>query len=116
MPYKALDADEIEAVNEGRARRVRTALGVTAFGINQFHLPAGATGSDHDESASGQEEVYFVLDGEGTMAVDGDTVELKPGRYVFVPPGTRRQVRAGDAGLSWICVGSPPGRGYEPRR
>ena len=48
------------------------------------------------------------------MAVDGDVVELRPNRYVFVPPGTMRQVRAGERGVSYICVGAPPGRGYEP--
>jgi mannose-6-phosphate isomerase-like protein (cupin superfamily) len=114
MPYKALDATEIEAEREGRLRRVRIALGVTAFGINHNRLPPGGHGKEHDEAVTGQEEVYFVLEGSGTMAVDGDVVELRPERYVFVPPGTVRQVRAGDEGLAYICVGAPPGRGYSP--
>jgi mannose-6-phosphate isomerase-like protein (cupin superfamily) len=114
MPYRALDASEIEAEREGRIRRVRLALGLSAFGLNHIHLPPEGHGKEHDESATGQEEVYFVLEGDGTMAVDGDVVELKPNRYVFVPPGTMRQVRAGERGVSYICVGAPPGRGYEP--
>jgi mannose-6-phosphate isomerase-like protein (cupin superfamily) len=114
MPYRALDASEIEAEREGRLRRVRVALGVSAFGLNHIHLPPEAHGREHDESATGQEEVYFVLEGGGTMAVEGDVVELRPNTYVFVPPGTMRQVRAGENGVSFICVGAPPGRGYEP--
>lgn len=114
MAYKALDASDIEAEREGRIRRVRVALGVSAFGINHIHLPPNGQGSEHDESRSGQEEVYFVLDGGGTMAVDQELVELKPQRYVFVPPGVTRQVRAGADGVSFICVGAPPGRGYQP--
>jgi len=114
MPYAVADAASLEAEREGRLKRVRQALGVSAFGINQLHLDAGASGSAHDEAASGQEEVYFVLEGSGTMAVDGDTVELVPGRYVFVPPGTARQLTAGPHGLTWICVGCPPGC-YRPR-
>jgi mannose-6-phosphate isomerase-like protein (cupin superfamily) len=114
MPYRALDAGEIEPEREGRIRRVRLALGVSAFGLNHIHLPPEGHGREHDESATGQEEVYFVLEGDGTMAVDGDVVELRPNTYVFVPPGTMRQVRAGDNGVSFICVGAPPGRGYEP--
>jgi mannose-6-phosphate isomerase-like protein (cupin superfamily) len=114
MPYRALDANEIEAEREGRIRRVRVALGVSAFGLNHIHLPPEGHGREHDESATGQEEVYFVLDGDGTMAVDGDVVELRPNTYVFVPPGTMRQIRAGEHGVSFICVGAPPGRGYEP--
>lgn len=114
MAYKALDAIDIEAEREGRIRRVRVALGVSAFGINHIHLPPNGRGSEHDEARTGQEEVYFVLDGDGTMTVEGDVVELKPQRYVFVPPGVTRQIRAGDAGVSYICVGAPPGRGYVP--
>lgn len=114
MPYRALHASEIEAEREGRLRRVRVALGVTAFGINHIHLPPGGHGKEHDESATGQEEIYFVLAGGGTMAVDGDAVELTPHTYVFVPAGTTRQVRAGEEGVTYICVGAPPGRGYSP--
>ncbi len=116
MAYKALDVDDIEAEREGRIRRVRAALGVSAFGINHIHLPPNAQGSEHDESRTGQEEVYFVLEGGGTMAVDGELVELKAQRYVFVPPGVTRQVRASGDGLSFICVGAPPGRGYQVPR
>jgi quercetin dioxygenase-like cupin family protein len=116
MPYKALHESEIEAEREGRVKRIRTALGVSAFGINQMTFAPGGTGSVHDESATGQEEVYLVLAGGGTLAVDGEEVPLRTGSYVFVAPGTKRQVRAGEAGLTYVCVGSPPGRGYEPRR
>ncbi len=115
MPYTAIDAADIESVRDGRLKRVRQALGITAFGINQIQLPPGGQGSDHDESASGQEEVYLVIEGDGVMAVDGELVELRPDRFVFVPPGTQRQVRAGDRGITFVCVGSPPGRAYEPR-
>jgi mannose-6-phosphate isomerase-like protein (cupin superfamily) len=114
MPYRALDASEIEAEREGRIRRVRVALGLNAFGLNHIHLPPAGHGREHDESATGQEEVYFVLEGDGTMAVDGDVVELRPNTYVFVPPGTMRQVRAGENGVTYLVVGAPPGRGYEP--
>jgi mannose-6-phosphate isomerase-like protein (cupin superfamily) len=114
MPYTARHTSEIEAEREGRFRRVRVALGVTAFGINQIHLGPGGLGKEHDESATGQEEVYVVLAGSGSMAVDGDLVDLTPGSYVFVPPGTMRQVRAGEEGIDYVCVGAPPGRGYSP--
>jgi mannose-6-phosphate isomerase-like protein (cupin superfamily) len=114
MPYAVADANAVEAEREGRVRRIRTALGVSAFGINHLHLEPGQTGSEHDESTTGQEEVYFVLEGSGTMAVEDEEVVLAPGRFVFVPPGTMRQVRAGDRGLTWLCVGCPPGC-YRPR-
>ena len=87
MGYKMCDTDDVEAVN-GVFRPIRRALGVTAFGINQEELPPnGDAYPDHDHAEDGQEEVFYVLAGAGKMVVDGDDVELKPGRYVFVEPG-----------------------------
>ena len=80
------DAAEVEAVN-GVFRPIRRALGLTAFGINQEELPPNADGyPDHDHAEDGQEEVFYVLEGSGKMVVDGEDVELKPGRYVWVEP------------------------------
>ena len=114
MGYTMCDTDDIEAIN-GVFRPIRRALGVTAFGINQEELPPnGDAYPDHDHTEDGQEEVYYVLDGSGKMVVDGEDVELKPGRYVLVTPESKRKILPGDAGLRLICVGSPPGA-YKPR-
>ena len=115
MGYTMCDAADVEAVN-GVFRPIRRALGVTAFGINQEDWPANADGyPDHDHAEDGQEEVYYVLAGSGKMVVDDEDVELKPGRYVFVEPGSKRKLLPGDEGLRMICVGSPPGA-YKPRQ
>src|SRR5262245_46353481 len=93
---------------------MRRALGATAFGINQIDLPPGAEGFEHDESSSGQEEVYVFLAGSGVMHVDGEKVPVHPGRYVLVQPDTTRKPVAGPDGLSWVVIGSVPGSAYEP--
>ena len=109
MGYTMCDTDDVEAVN-GVFRPIRRALGVTAFGINQEELPPnGDAYPDHDHAEDGQEEVFYVLDGAGKMVVDGEDVELKPGRYVCVEAGSKRKILPGDEGLRMICVGSPPG-------
>ena len=109
MGYTMCDTEEVEPVN-GVFRPIRRALGVTAFGINQEELPPNGDGyPEHDHAEDGQEEVFYVLAGAGKMVVDGEDVELKPGRYVFVEPGSKRKILPGDEGLRMICVGSPPG-------
>ena len=37
-------------------------------------------------------EVYYILDGNGTMIVDEETVDLSAGVCVYIPPGVRHQV------------------------
>ena len=42
-------------------------------------------GHEHDELTTGQEELFVPLRGTGYLQIDGETVDLEPGRYVLVP-------------------------------
>src|ERR1700760_5149049 len=68
----------------------RRALGTSAFGYNLVEIEPGGALPEHDESGSGQVEVYFVLDGEATVSIDG--VEQA------APPRTVASIEAGRAG------------------
>jgi mannose-6-phosphate isomerase-like protein (cupin superfamily) len=114
MGYAVCDGAKVEAMN-GVFRPIRRALGVSAFGINQEDWPANSEDYPaHDEAESGQEEVYYVLGGSGEIEVDGERIELKPGRYVFVEAATKRKMWPGPDGVSLLCVGSPAGA-YKPQ-
>jgi len=105
MPHKLVDASEIEA-QHGVFRALSGPLGVSTFKVNRLELPAGAEGPEHDHAADGEEEVYAVLEGGGTLRVDGEEVALSPGVFVFCSPEARRQMVAGDSGLTWIGIGA----------
>jgi quercetin dioxygenase-like cupin family protein len=107
--------EEIEGAGPGGAVRfVRRELGVQAFGINWFELPPGTAGREHDESASGQEEVAIVVQGSGHWRVDGVNVPVREGSFVRFDPESVRCPVAGRDGLTFISVGARPGS-YEPR-
>jgi mannose-6-phosphate isomerase-like protein (cupin superfamily) len=109
MGYTMCDIEDVEKMH-GVFRPIRRTLGVTAFGINHEDLPPNGDGyPDHDHTEDGQQEVFYVLAGAGKMVVDGEDVELKPGRFVYVEPESKRQILPGDEGLELICVGAPPG-------
>jgi quercetin dioxygenase-like cupin family protein len=114
MAYSVIDASEVEARN-GVFKPLRQPLGVTAFGINQLELAPNAEGPEHDHAADGQEEVYAIVGGNGSIRVDSEVHELHPGMFVFLSPDQRRQMFAGPDGLAWIGIGSQPG-GYTPRQ
>jgi quercetin dioxygenase-like cupin family protein len=116
MGYSYVDLDDIEPAGPGGVVRfVRRELGATAFGINQFILPPGASGLEHDESGTHQEEVIVVLAGSGLLRVDGEELELAPGRFVRVDPETTRVPVAGPDGLTFVTVGSPRETPYVAR-
>jgi len=73
-------------------RKIRKALGVTAFGANAIVLPpAYETGSHyHDE----QEELYFLHSGRIAIEFgDGSSHELEPGGLARVDAPTVRKIR-----------------------
>jgi quercetin dioxygenase-like cupin family protein len=53
-----------------------------------------------------RKQIAGTLRGAGVLRVDGDEVQLHPGRYVLVEPESTRQVVAGPDGLSYAVVGA----------
>jgi hypothetical protein len=101
--------DDIE--RRGRDIPVREHFGIRAFGINAY-TPGedGTLIGEHDESGSGQEELYVVLDGEATFEIDGETVDAPAGTFVFVRPEARRKATGGGTVLA---LGATAGEVYQ---
>jgi len=116
MAYTHLHADDpaIESFR-GAFFKIRRALGTTAFGINELRMPPGFEGLEHDETETGHEEVYVVLDGAGTFTVDGDAVAVTAGDYLRVDPASTRQAVAGPDGMRVIVVAGKPLPAYDGR-
>lgn len=113
MAHSVVDVEDVP-YTWGTFRFVRHHLGATAFGFAQIDFPPDKVGSEHDETESEQEEVYLTLAGGGMLDVDGETIEMKPGRYVLVPPAAKRRPTAGPDGMSFLVIGGVPGGVYEP--
>jgi mannose-6-phosphate isomerase-like protein (cupin superfamily) len=89
-------------------RKVREALGVTAFGVNVLVFPPGAGGVHHYHDE--QDELYFVHSGTARFDVDGDVRDLGPGGLCHVDAKTPRKVtNVGDDDLVLLVVGGKGG-------
>jgi mannose-6-phosphate isomerase-like protein (cupin superfamily) len=81
----------LDELGEGPGfRKVRRALGVTAFGVNLIVYPPGQEGFLHYHDQ--QDELYFVHSGRGIFEVGGETRELAPGGLCHVESTTPRKV------------------------
>jgi mannose-6-phosphate isomerase-like protein (cupin superfamily) len=113
--YDLVDVGELDAEGPGgMVRKVRRALDAKAFGLNYFVFPPDQVGREHDHGDTNHEEVYFVVKGSGTMRIDGDEVELRPGRFVRVEAAATRVPMSGAEGLEFVTVGAPLDGPYEP--
>jgi mannose-6-phosphate isomerase-like protein (cupin superfamily) len=113
--YAVVDVGDLEAEGPGgMVRKVRRAVDAKAFGFNYFIFPPDQEGREHDHGDSNLEEVYFVVKGSGTMRIDGEEVELRPGRFLRVDPAVTRLPISGADGLEFVTFGAPLDRLYEP--
>ncbi len=55
-----------------------------------------------------QEQVYYVLEGEGMLTLDDDKHLMRPHDYVYVPPGVRHSfTNTGTNGLVFLVITTP---------
>jgi quercetin dioxygenase-like cupin family protein len=94
-------------------RKVRAALGVTAFGVNGIVYEPGYEGFLHYHDT--QDELYFVHRGRARVEADGEVRELGEGGLFHAEAGTHRRVsNASDSEeLVLLVVGGKDG--YVPR-
>ncbi len=88
MGYAFSSLDEL---GEGYGfRKIRKALGVTAFGVNATIYPPGYEGFFHYHDT--QDELYFVHTGQARVVVEDEDRIVGPGGLFHVDSTTPRRV------------------------
>ncbi len=78
-----------------------------AFTLAEFSGGEGSWTVPHVHR--GMEESFFVLDGQFTFAVGGETIPAHPGSYILIPRGTRHVIAAGAGGGRLLGLMVPGG-------
>jgi quercetin dioxygenase-like cupin family protein len=102
VTYTVVDASSFD----GRRKPIAQELDARAIRLNRFDSQPGQEGKQHDESGSGQEEIYVPVEGRGVIRIGEEEIPLEPGRFVLVSPDETRQVIAGPEGLAYVVVGA----------
>ena len=104
--------DDLPQIWDGFAKLVRAGLDITAFGVQIMDLPPDYTTASHDESDTGQQELYVALHGAGAVVAGEHRLPLDPEHLVRVNAGVDRALTSGPEGLRVLCVGGIPGAPY----
>jgi uncharacterized cupin superfamily protein len=130
-PASIVHLDDVEGDFGGIAKRVGATAGAKQTGLNWVALPPNDEGAPpHCHSA--EEELFVVLDGEGTLelwappkageplpAAPEETHAVSRGHVVSRPAGTRipHCFRSGEQGLTYLAYGTkePSDIAYYPR-
>ncbi|MEM0969206.1 MAG: cupin domain-containing protein [Verrucomicrobiota bacterium] len=73
--------------------------------LAEASLPPSQSTERHYHKIS--EELYFILEGVGSMEIDGTVQTVNPGDAILIPPGEWHQITA-TSSLRFLCCCSPP--------
>ncbi|WP_226479051.1 cupin domain-containing protein [Natrinema amylolyticum] len=104
------DPDSVIDEEWGGMWFLKDELGTEELGISVLELEPEGKGMEHDESDSGQEEVYYVV--EGTIDVEladaDETVTLETDEAIRLDAEETRQIHnRGDERAKLVLVGAP---------
>jgi uncharacterized cupin superfamily protein len=114
--YKTAHLDDIAAEQWPYWAPIRHHFDIGAFGINAWRAKDGdEVIKGHNESESGQEELFLVLSGSCTFTVDGDEIPAPAGTIVYVSDaGVERVAVAREDGTVVLSIGGTRGTLFEP--
>lgn len=100
-PYTTLDGSHIrELMHPATHKNYNQSLAAA-------DVPAGTTTHLHYHQTS--EELYHILQGQGTMQLGHEHFPIQPGDTILIPPGTMHRVSACKReSLRILCCCSPP--------
>ncbi|MCG2829248.1 cupin domain-containing protein [Methanothermobacter sp. K4] len=79
------------------------------FSLAHALLKAGEASLPHRLRES--VEVYYILQGEGIMHIDHESMKVSEGDAIYIPPGCVQYIEnRGEEDLSFLCIVSPPWR------
>ncbi|QLG64111.1 cupin domain-containing protein [Halorarum salinum] len=85
---------------------LRDALDCERLGLTVVEGDGEWSGMEHDHAEEDHEEVYLLMEGSGTLTVDGEDVDLDPGDAVRVAPSSTRTYEF-DERSRMVVVGAP---------
>jgi quercetin dioxygenase-like cupin family protein len=111
---KSIDQfEEMEGSGGATWRLARKTLGAEAFGFNVVDIEAGGEIPAHDHSGDNQEEVFVILEGQGTLVIDGEEHDAQAGTFCRLAPEVNRTIRNdSDATVRALLIGVPVDSGY----
>jgi len=105
MGYTQCNYEDVDQPAPGM-QFLRNALECENLGFTVVDVDGEWRGKEHDHSDEGQEEVYLLIEGDGELTVDGETVPLEPGEAVRVDPDDSRQLSF-DGSSKMVIAGAP---------
>ena len=97
-PFTTADGSTIRSILDA------TNAPVEKQSLAEASLPKGGQTERHYHKLS--EEIYFILEGEAMMEIDGDTQVVTSNDAILIPAGAWHQITA-TTGIRFLCCCAP---------
>jgi uncharacterized cupin superfamily protein len=106
--------EEMDGSGGATWRLARKTLGADAFGFNVVDIEAGGQIPAHDHTGDNQEEVFVILEGEGTIVTDDEEHDAPAGTFCRFAPEVNRTIRnKSDGTVRALLIGVTVDSGYQ---
>ncbi|MFP4218852.1 MAG: cupin domain-containing protein [Salinarchaeum sp.] len=96
--------DLVEQLNEADEPSME-ALRTAAMSVDVYSFEPGAEDPMHSH---GEDEVYYVVSGSGSLNIEGDYQSVEEGDLIYVEPGTEHQFTDFEDELVMVVFYAPP--------
>jgi len=111
MGYDTAHRSEVESVVPGEYGGMwflKDVLDASELGLTVLELEPEAKGKEHDHSGDGQEEIYYVVEGEVDVELGDETVTLDGGSAIRLDSDQTRQIHNhGNVRATLVLAGAP---------
>ena len=99
-PFTTKDGSEIRELLAHRNSVIRNQS------LAEARLPPGTSTAAHYHPLA--EEIYYLLEGRGSLQIEDERREVGPGDAIAIPPGKRHQIKnTGTQALRFLCCCAP---------
>ena len=100
-PFTTKDGSQIRELLNADISSVRNQS------LAEATLPAGGATAEHYHRET--EEIYYILQGQARMRLEGEEQVVGPGDAVAISPGQKHKIwNTGDTPLIFLCCCAPP--------
>jgi mannose-6-phosphate isomerase-like protein (cupin superfamily) len=104
MSYTKTNYQDTES--KGGLHFMRDPLDAQKQGFSVLETDEGWEGMEHDHEEQDHEEIYFLIEGEAVMTVDGEDVHLEEGDALRVAPEATRELHTPEPS-TLVIAGAP---------
>lgn len=108
MPFGHIEDLENKVVNNPLADKAKMRVlvgpneGWDSHVMRVFEVEAGGYTPKHQHDWP---HINYILEGEGTLLIEGELQTIKAGHYAYIPSNTLHQFKASEhSGIKFICM------------